>query len=1037
MNDRRNKRYCLGQNIGKLVVLSALTVAPAPMLAGNGPLLANIVQTADPSLERISGVVVDAQTNEPLISAMVAILKDGKVVKSKATDENGKFVLFYPAGDFKIQISYIGYKTQVLPSKTAKLYDLTVKLQSNEAVLGEAVVTGFFVRNKKTFTGSVTQLDATDLKKVSGVNVVSAIAALTPGMNMVENSTQGNNPNKVPELLLRGMTSFSNEGQSVNQPTIILDGSEITMQDLYDLDMNEIENITVLKDASATALYGSKAANGVIVITRKILKEGTLRAQYNFTGNVQIPVLGDYDVLNAADKLKYEQLAGLYDAGTAINPETGLPLQYDYDRLYNERYQRVMAGQNSDWLSQPARTSFSHDHSLRIYGGAQRLRYELIGRFSNTEGVMKDDYRRRYNLGFKLDYFINNKIQVSNRTTYNEIEAEETPYGSFSQYVLMNPYDRMYNADGSPNVNLAWDLDNPLYEASLGSYNRSGSSSLTNITDFRWDINKKFRLTGHFNVTTEKEWGEIFVSPKSRQFKNEPDLAKRGSKQLKNGTNTRYNGNVVATFNHFFEDESLISMNGGWEINHGSAKNSMMRAIGFFNDANSHIGNAAGYPAGEKPFGDVAETADVGFFLTGNYSWRQRYFADATWRMTGSSQFGKNNRFGHFWATGLGWNVLNEPFMEDIKPYFDIFKLRGSAGYTGKVTFSPFQAMTMYQYLNNYEYKNGIGAIPITIGNVDLAWERTMNYNVGLDFSMFNNRLNITVDAYIKNTTDLLMDRSKAPSTGVTMAKTNLGELQNKGIEFKADGFIFRENDFYWKLGTTGYMNRNKIRKINNALEEMNKENLENAGTSLTPLPQYAEGESVSALKLVRSAGIDPATGKEVYIKRDGTRTFVYDPADRVVIGDTEPKYYGTVNTNLYWKGFSVYALFDFRMGAWLYNTTRVTKVEGSNPKMNADQRVFDDRWRKPGDVAYYKDIKDQSRPEQTDRFAEKENTFSLSSLNISYEFAEPICKRFHMHNLRVGVNFIDLFRFSTVDIERGTDYLYSKGFEINLSATF
>ena len=1030
-----NKRYCLGQ-IGKWFMLATFVVAPLQMMGGVVASEVNVAQKQS-DLERVSGVVVDASTNEPLVSAMVAIIKDGKVVKSKATDENGKFVLFTNPGNFQIRVSYIGYKTQTLPSKTPKLYDLTIKMGSNEAVLGEAVVTGFFVRNKKTFTGSVTQLDAKDLKQVSGVNVMSAISALTPGMNMVENSAQGSNPNKVPELLLRGMTSFSNEGQNVNQPTIILDGSEITMQDLYDLDMNEIESITVLKDASATALYGSKAANGVIVITRKVLKEGTLRAQYNFTGNVQIPVLGDYDVLNAADKLKYEKLAGLYDAGTAINPETGLPLQYDYDKLYNERYQRIMAGQNSDWLSQPARTSFSHDHSLRIYGGAQRLRYELLGRYSNTAGVMKDDYRRRYNLGFKLDYFINNSIQISNRTTYNEITAEDTPYGSFSQYVLMNPYDAMYNADGTPNTDLAWDLDNPLYEASLGSYHRNGNSSLTNITDFRWELSKKFRVTGHFNITSEKNWRESFISPKSRQFKSETDLAKKGSKTQTNGTTTRYNGNIVATFNQFFKDESLLSLNGGWEINHGESKSHTMQAIGFFNDQNSHIGNAAGYPQGEKPYGTVSETSDVGFFLTGNYSWRQRYFADATWRMTGSSQFGKNNRFGHFWATGLGWNIMNEPFMEDIKPYFDIFKLRGSAGYTGKVTFSPFQAMTMYQYLNTYEYKNGIGAIPITIGNVDLAWERTMNYNIGLDFSMFDNRLNLTIDAYIKNTTDLLMDRSKAPSTGVTMAKTNLGELQNRGIEFKADGFIFRNKDFSWKLGTTGYMNRNKIMKINNALEEMNKQNQENAKTSLTPLPQYAEGESVSALKLVRSAGIDPATGKEVYIKRNGERTFVYDPEDRVVIGDTEPKYYGTVTNHVFWKGLSVYALFDFRMGAWLYNTTRVTKVEGSNPMMNADQRVFDDRWKKPGDIAFYKDIKDQSRPEQTDRFAEKENTLSLASLNISYEFPQHICDKMRMRNLRVGVNFTDLFRFSTVDIERGTEYLYSKGFEISLSTTF
>ena len=375
--------------------------------------------------------------------------------------------------------------------------------------------------------------------------------------------------------------------------------------------------------------------------------------------------------------------------------------------------------------------------------------------------------------------------------------------------------------------------------------------------------------------------------------------------------------------------------------------------------------------------------------------------------------------------------------MKSVKKNIDLMKLRFSMGYTGKVSFSPFQAMTMYQYLNTYEYRNGIGAVPLTIGNVDLAWERTMNYNIGFDFSMFNRRLNFVIDAYLRKTTDLLLDRSMPPSTGVTQATSNLGEMENKGLEFQLDGYIFRSKDFYWKLGTSGYMNRNKITKINKALEEINNKNEENSATSLTPLPQYAEGESTTALKLVRSAGIDPATGREIYIKRNGELTFTYDSADKVLIGDTEPRYTGTVNTNIYWKGFSLYALFDMRLGAWIYNTTRVSKVEGSNPKYNADQRVFDHRWKQPGDIALYKDIADSSRPEQTDRFAEKENTLTLGTLNISYEFSDEMCRKMYVRNLRCGVNFTDILRLSTVKIERGTDYLYSQGFEFYVNVTF
>ena len=1020
--------------VGKMFAALLLMLFAMPVLALQSPVAVS-VSDIDKELVTVYGVVIDKKSEEPLIGASVAIWQGDKLLTGVSTDIEGSFRIVSPVTDFEVRISFVGYKDLVFDSKSRKLAAMRIELEEDSNTLSDVVITGFVSKNKETFTGSVTEVSGMELRQVSGTNLIGAISALTPGMAMVQNTSQGSNPNHTPELVLRGMSSFSNSGQQVNQPTIILDGTEISMQDLYDLDINEVEKITVLKDASATALYGSKAANGVIVISRKPILESTVRVQYNFTGNLQFPVLSDYNVLSAKEKLEYERMAGLYDANGAINSATGLPLQYEYDELYNQRYKLIAAGLNSDWLSQPARTAFSHDHSLRVYGGASNLRYELTGRFGDTRGVMKGDYRKRYNMGFKLDYYIGS-LTLSNRTTYQEVSVMNSPYGSFSEYVQMNPYDRIYNEDGTPNTNLAWDSNNPLYEAKLGSFSKNGTRTFSNSTDLRWDINKMFLITGHFNVSSDMGSSDVFTSPKSLVYKDVTDLTKKGQYTKGSSRGISYNGNIVGTFNKFFKDESLVSLSAGWEINYADSSSETTQAVGFFNDHLSYIGNAVGYPSSSKPYGSQAETADVGFFTTGNASFRNRYFIDATWRTTGSSQFGENNRFGHFWSGGIGWNVMNEKFMSRVKKNFDVFKVRGSAGYTGKVSFSPFQAMTMYQYSNDYEYKNGIGAVPVTIGNVDLTWERTMNYNIGIDLSMFERRLNFTIDAYIRNTTDLLLDKAYAPSTGVTSAKANLGELQNKGIEFQLDGYIFRSNDFYWRLATTGYMNRNKITKIDKALEEINKQNQANASTSLAPLPQYAEGESVTALKLVRSAGIDPATGKEIYIKRNGEYTFKYDPADKVLIGDTEPAYTGTFSTNVFWKGFSVYGLFNYRLGAWVYNTTRVSKVEGSDPRYNADKRVFDDRWKQPGDNAIYKDIADSSRPEQTTRFAEKEYTFSLGSLNIGYEFSDKVCKSLRVRNLRTGINFTDILRFSTVKIERGTDYLYSQGFEFYLNVT-
>ena len=1022
---------------GYFTLLTALVLS-VPLQAKTGSMTVTPYSAteATESDDTFTGTVIDSQTGEALIGVTVAVWKDGKIATGTVTDLDGNFSVDIDIKSYTVQLSYTGYKDLTLMPEDIK-NGMTVNMSPDTQALEDVVITGFFNRNKNTFSGSVTQIKGEELKMVTGTNIMTAIAALTPGLEVQVNSAEGSNPNYVPELIMRGMSSFSNEGQSVNQPTIILDGTEISMTQLYDLDMNEIESINVLKDASATALYGSKASNGVIVITRKAISASTIHVAYNFTGNIQVPKLNDYRLLTPAQKLEYERLAGLYDAGKAIDPTSGLPLQYQYDELYNRRYKMIQAGQNSDWLSQPVRPAFSNDHSLRIYGGAANIRYELIGRYSNTQGVMKDDYRRRYNVGFNLDYFLKDNIKISNRSTYAEVYAKDTPYGSFSQYARMNPYDAMYNGDGSVNTDLSWDLDNPLYEATLGSFSDSDSRTFSNSTDLRWELSKVFRVTGHFNISTAQSGSSDFTSPKSRSFKNEADLSKRGSLQRGITTSNSYNGNIVASFNKFFSDESLVSASAGWEIDHSKTRSEYVSAIGFYNDLLSFIGNAAGYPTTSSPTGTQGESAEVSMFLSGNYSFRNRYFVDGTWRRTGSSQFGENNRWGNFWSAGIGWNIMNEKFMEGIKGKFDVFKLRLSTGYTGKVSFSPFQAMTMYQYSNNYEYKNGIGAVPMTIGNVDLAWERTMNYNVGIDLSMFDHRLNFVFDAYIRNTTDLLLNKSMAPSTGVTQAMGNLGELQNKGIEFQIDGYIFRTSRFNWKVGTTGYINRNRITEINQALKELNERNREMASAYSYPLPQYAEGESVSALKLVRSAGIDPATGKEVYIKLNGEKTFNYDATDKVLIGDTQPAYNGTINTSVYWNGLSVYALLDLRMGGWIYNSTRATKVEGSNPKYNADRRVFDDRWKEEGDIAFYKNIADSSTPQQTDRFAEKENTLNLGTLNISYEFKRELCEKMHIRSLRCGLNFTDLIRLSNVRIERGTDYPYSQGCEINLSATF
>ena len=435
-----------------------------------------------PQVVKVRGHVIDAKTGQPMPGVTVVAMDGGGAVTGAATDADGLFTVNLPEDIRELTFTFVGYKSVTLPVQTDK--EMTVRLEEEVAEMDEVVVNGYFTKSKNSYTGAVKTITNDQLKSVSNTNIIAAISALTPGLNLVERSDLGSNPNRVPELLLRGMSSFSSGTRVVNQPTIMLDGVEISMEELYDLDMNEIENITVLKDASATALYGSRAANGVIVIERKKLAEGNIRVNYNLTGNVQFPYLKDYDLLNAREKLEYEKLSKLYtpeqDRWGSVNMDKE---QYRLDQLYNERYKEVARGVDSDWLSQPARTAFSHDHSLRIYGGASNIRYELSGRFNNTQGVMKDDYRRRYALGFKLEYHLPNQLTFSNRTNYNETDTKDTPYGSFRNWIDQNPYDRIYDEYGNPNRNLSWDNWNPMIDAKLGNFTLNSNKSITNTTD--------------------------------------------------------------------------------------------------------------------------------------------------------------------------------------------------------------------------------------------------------------------------------------------------------------------------------------------------------------------------------------------------------------------------------------------------------------------------------------------------------------------------------------------------------------------------
>ena len=430
-----------------------------------------------------------------------------------------------------------------------------------------------------------------------------------------------------------------------------------------------------------------------------------------------------------------------------------------------------------------------------------------------------------------------------------------------------------------------------------------------------------------------------------------------------------------------------------------------------------------------RPSGSDTQTRGVGVFVNTNTIWDNKYFLDLIYRYEGSSRFGKNQRFAPFWSVGGGWNIHNEKFMKGTP--VQLLKLRASVGYLGNINFTAYQALTTYSYNSSYFYGKGTGATPITIGNPDLKWERTLSTNIGLDFTAFRGRVDLSVDYYIKNTDDLLVDITKAPSVGVIKSLENLGEVQNKGFELRLRTIPIQNKDCQWSLGLTYALNKNKIKKISNSLREQNEKNQSDNGVA--PLPIYEEGQSLTALKVVPSAGIDPSTGQEIFIKRNGAYTFVYDTNDKVIFGDTNPSGTGSVFSYLTYKRFALSCTFQYSFGGALYNETLATKVEGANPKYNADERVLNNRWKTPGTVAKYKRIDDTTTPYQTSRFVQRNNYLRMSSLSLSYEVPTNFIQKYGLKRMFLELLTNDLFYLSTAKRERGLNYPYDRSFEFSL----
>ena len=979
----------------------------------------------------ISGVVYSADDNEPLIGAQVRIVGANVVT---ITDVNGRFSFkSVELKKQKLQVSYIGMETQTVTAG----HEMKVVLKRDSKTLSDVVVNGYFTRKKQTFTGAAKTVTSDEIMKVAPNNILQTLATLDPSLNIAQNNAAGSNPNAVPDLVIRSTTSLSTGNEvGLNAPLIVIDGVEQSLQALYDMDINDIERVDILKDASATALYGENAANGVIVIERKRVSQSPVRIRYTVTPQLSFADLSSYDYCNAAQKLELEKRAGLYKS------ETG-----KLDESYFEKLALVTSGIDTDWKSKPVRNSFSHNHSLSISGRGSGLDYNVNANYQNTQGVMKDDGRTRYGMNVYLSYTAINNLVITLRASHDQLNTNSSKYGSFSSYLECNPYDSPYDQYGNLRSELSYEMNNPLYEASLSSFSKSQSRTQQVSLDVRYNIKPNFFITAQGSYNTSRGTSDVFRSPDSHDFKNVTNISQKGKYTLGNTGSDQWAAKLVGNYIHNFDnDGTMLTLNLGGEIKRSKSTSSTLVATGFLSDDQNDIAYATTYPDGGKPSGSEDLSASLGGFLAANFMWKNRYVLDGSYRVSGSSKFGSDHRYAPFWSVGAGWNIHNEEFAKKLG-WINTLRLRGSYGYTGSVKFSSYQAVTTYKYNSDYLSYTGVGAIPIGMANPDLKWQTTKKLNVGITSSLFGDRLNVNFDVYNEKTTDMLNDRSLPPSSGTTSVKANLGSQTSNGIEFSLWGKIIKTRDWEWSLSVNGLHSKTTINNISDAMKRMNEQNASGFTSSdgstniasSSPLFQYREGESPSAIYAVRSAGIDPATGNEIFIKKDGSYTYKYDSKDQVSCGDTNPTLQGSISSMLQYKNFSLTASFSYRFGGEMYNSTRALKVENVNPRKNCDVRAFTDRWTNVGDVKPYIDIAKATGNTSvyTDRFVEKDDELWLSSLYLQYNVPMTFLKKLHIQKMYLGIGTEDLFRITSAKYERGTSYPFSRSINMSASLTF
>lgn len=948
----------------------------------------------------VSGKVTDSR-NEPVPYASVKV-KGAKT--GVAADVNGEYKVFAKKGDV-LEVSGVG-----LTAKEITVGDETIiNVQLERAVsnIEGVVVTGYTTKSKKSSVGSAAQVAIDEIRTSPIASFDQLLQGSAPGINVRAGSGQ---PGAAAKVQIRGVGSVNGS----TMPTYIVDGIEVSAADFATINQGDFETVTVLKDASAAALYGSRGANGVIVVTTRRGKVGPIRISYDVQyGNSYWPRSRNR-LMNTNEKLDYEIANG--------NPNGFSQAEIDSLRHIE-----------TDWEKVFFQTGKTISHQLSASGGNEKTRFYASLSYFDQTGVVKETGVKRYTGRLNIDNIQGNwKFGLNSMFGYSQFtntsENDEYVGSPLNAIRWSLPYLTPYDKDGNymvdPTVN---GQPNALQEMLENRSSFPQGKAIANAY-----VEYKFPFLKGLSARTN--WGFDYTQNETEIYYDKSTYTglqqQGGAGSLTRGYDKtfRYTGTTSLTYRGNFgtDKEHDITASAFIETQQTNSKSFGFTGFGlelpFRNEAAITQGTADnGYIA--TVAGNTSPSALISYFADVQYGFRNKYFLNLNFRRDGSSRFGSNNQFANFPSAGFSWAMSDEVFMEKLRKTVDLLKVKISYGASGNQNgIANFASRPLF---GRSSYAGVTGLALITPGNPDLKWEKKVILNVGVDFALFKNRLSGTIEYFRSQTEQLFSTIPLSGTTGFSGVLGNVGKLENKGFEVQLKGQVFKSRNFSWTIDGNFTLVKNKIIEY--------------------PDRQDLVGHALNTFFLVKYAGVDPANGDALYYDKDGKITNTYDPNNRQYFGTGDAPYYGGITNTFNYKGVELSVFWVYSWGNELYNYDRVNVENPAYSYSGLDTRLLRE-WRQPGDITDVPRADPSIFEANTTRFLENGGFWRLRNVMLSYNFQKGLLQKLKLNSVRVfaqGQNLATITNFLGYDPEvpstslTGAQYPTLKTVTIGLNVGF